>query len=137
MERLKMYYSRKDFRDHATAWADFERRWTDDNPGVARRLKLEELKDHYEGAHYRDRHWFLLTEVTNYMNADPTPSRGGADNLIGECPVCHKPGLVRRAQWPFTSELVHVTAKIDGKEMVVISHAIQPDRGGLIDASTI
>jgi hypothetical protein len=137
MERLKMYYSRDEFLDNDAAWADFERSWASDNPGIARRLKLEELKDHYEGIHYRDRRWLLLTEVNNYMNADPTPSRGGADNLIGECPRCRKPGLVRRAQWPFTANYVHVTAKVDGKEIEVVSHPIQPDRSGLINANTI
>jgi hypothetical protein len=100
MDKLKMYYSRKDFKDHETAWPDFKRRWTEHNPKIARDTKLEDLSKKYEGAYYQGRCWYLCTEVKNFMNADPTPSRGGGDNVIGRCPVCDKGGLVRRASWP-------------------------------------
>jgi hypothetical protein len=71
------------------------------------------------------------------MNADPTPIRGGADNIIGKCPLCGKPGLVQRANWPFTSEFVHITAKVDWRGIEILSHPIQRDPCGLIDASSI
>jgi hypothetical protein len=108
-----------------------------DNPTVAREIRLEDLKDHYEGAHYRDRRWYLFTEVNNYMNLDPTPSRGGADNIIGVCPRCQKPGLVRRSNWPLASAYVHISGKVDEKEVVILACPVQHERGGMIDASDI
>jgi hypothetical protein len=137
MDKLKMFYSGGDFGSKEVAWADFERRWAEHNPEVARELKLEALKDQYEGAHYRDGRWYLCTEVNDYRNADPTPSRGGADNVIGNCPQCGRGGLMRRANWPASSICIHITAKEDGKEVVIFAHPIMPQRDRIIDASSI
>jgi hypothetical protein len=135
MDKMKLYYTGQDFSSVEAARAHFERKWSGDNPRIARSMSLEDVKKTYEGAHYRDRRWYLYSEINDHRTPDPTSSPSGPDNVIATCPKCGSPGLVRRGGWPETTHYVHVSGKENNRPTDIFVCAIKRDPNELIDAS--